>query len=305
MLNLITKLKKKNKATFIVTDSGLGGLSIAADLFERLQKMYLFESSRVVFFNSSFDNFSGYNKINSHAEKIRIFNSALNSMANMYNPDVIIIGCNTLSVIYPETPFFNITTIPVIEIVGIGVNSILSKISESNPYHICIFATPTTVSSTIYSKNLISRGIHENSISEISCGTLADEIEYDFTSKKTREMVVNCVKQACSRIQDKSYHIIVSLNCTHYGYIADIFRESFADLGYNHVSIVNPNPDMIDYLFDQKTPSERIDTDVQIEVVSKVSIFPNVMSSIGNLLMNISPETVRAMREYKKNMYLF
>jgi len=307
MSDLFTNLKKQDTATFIVTDSGLGGLSIAAELYERLKKKRYFKAARVIFFNSSFDNHSGYNKLKSHAEKVSIFTAALNSMFATFRPDVIIIGCNTLSVIYPDTPFSKSTTIPVIEIVDIGVKSVINSLllKNSQNYHIVIFGTPTTITSSIYSRKLIAHGITSSCISEISCSDLADKIEEDNRSEKTQTMVAACVTQASDAINDKGKHLLISLNCTHYGYVANLFYESFYKLGYHDLEIVNPNPEMVDVLFDDLHKPEQPSSETSIEVVSKVSIFPHVMDSIGILLHDSSPATVAAMRHYTKDERLF
>ncbi|MBN1154999.1 aspartate/glutamate racemase family protein [candidate division KSB1 bacterium] len=307
MLNLATRLSRQETATLIVTDSGLGGLSIAACLFERLRNTTYFKSARVIFFNSSFDNFSGYNKLDSHSDKVAMFNSALNSMTRKYKPDVIIIGCNTLSVIYPDTPFSKITDTPVVEIVEIGVHSIIKVVNRihDESYHICIFGTPTTISSAVYSKKLTALGIHSSSISEIACSDLADKIEDDYTSTETISMIAACVNEASTVIRDKSTHVVISLNCTHYGYVAERFRESFQKLGYHKLSIVNPNPEMVEFLINNQRPTDYTDPTTYIEVVSRVDIFPHVMKSVGNLIIKTSPATVRAMKNYTKDPNLF
>ncbi|MBD3288097.1 hypothetical protein GF337_04780, partial [candidate division KSB1 bacterium] len=139
-------LFEQEEVTIVVTDSGLGGISITADVAERLKRSRIFRSARIIFFNSSFDNKSGYNVISDHQEKIRIFNNALNSMASRYQPDLILIGCNTLSVLYPETPFSTATTIPVTGIVETGVEQILLNWQKTNNADIFLFGTQTTIS---------------------------------------------------------------------------------------------------------------------------------------------------------------
>ena len=106
MDQMITDFFSEHKnVTILVTDSGLGGLSVAADVAARLPESGVFENARIVFFNSLFHNRSGYNSLKSQDEKVRIFNIALKTMKKKYHPDLLLIACNTLSVLYDKTPF--------------------------------------------------------------------------------------------------------------------------------------------------------------------------------------------------------
>jgi hypothetical protein len=95
-------LTNKKEITILVTDSGLGGLSVAADVAARLPESGVFEKARIVFYNALFHN-SGYNNLKTDAEKVRIFNAVLKAMNRRYHPDLLI-ACNTLSVVYEKTP---------------------------------------------------------------------------------------------------------------------------------------------------------------------------------------------------------
>jgi hypothetical protein len=50
---MLNNIFEKEDITIVVTDSGLGGLSVAADVTERLKDSGIFRSARIIFFNSS------------------------------------------------------------------------------------------------------------------------------------------------------------------------------------------------------------------------------------------------------------
>ena len=91
----------------VVTDSGLGGISVLGELESKLKTARIFNNVELIFFNALYSKDLGYNEIESNREKANIFNNALFSMQDNYHPDIILIACNTLSVIYPITQFSN------------------------------------------------------------------------------------------------------------------------------------------------------------------------------------------------------
>lgn len=294
----------REDVTIVITDSGLGGMSVAADLVERLKSARVFKRVNIIFFNASFDNRSGYNKLNSDAERVLIFNSALERMASIYRPDLIMIACNTLSVIYPKTPFCQSTEIPVIGIVEIGVDLIHRHVPASGLCNIVIFATPTTISSQSHKNLLIERAVSGDSVIGIECPELADYIEEDYQSEKTDNAVDMFVHAAVSEI-DRNLPLLVSLNCTHYGFITSLFSDKFKQRGLEPLAILNPNPRMNDMILIADHADQYENPDVHIDVVCKVNIYPDVMASIGHLLNLISPQAADALRHFRRDVHLF
>ncbi len=293
---------EKDQVTIVVTDSGLGGVSVAAEAVERLKQTRLFRKAHVVFFNSSFDNDSGYNKLESEEDKIRIFDHALESMMVRYRPDVMLIACNTLSVIYPETPFSRKTNIPVIGIVDTGVDLILETLPSDQRMQVVIFGTPTTIAKGIHREKLVEQGVDPQLIMGVSCPDLADKIEEGHRSPETRASIEKYVSQVLKKVK---LPLLVSLNCTHYGYSAPVFREIFELKGVQPLAIINPNSRMLDDMFPADLLYRYEETDVTVEVICKVTIFPKVMKSIGELVGMISVQTQRALQSYRRDPELF
>ena len=63
--------------TIVVTDSGLGGLSVVAELAARLPASGIARSARIVFVNALLDDAIGYNDLKHEADKLRVFDAAL------------------------------------------------------------------------------------------------------------------------------------------------------------------------------------------------------------------------------------
>ena len=305
MSKILEQIFNKKEITLVVTDSGLGGVSIAADIMERIKNAGIFSKVSIIFFNASFDNKSGYNKIKSNKEKVRILNCALNSIYQNYKPDLLLIGCNTLSVIYSETSFSQKTTTNVIGIVEAGVDIIMEKLSSDPQANVIIFATNTTIAKGSHKKILIERGVKPENIISISCSELVNKIEEGYQSKETRTLVNQCVNEAITKIKDRDIPLIVSLNCTHYGYVLHLFKHEFEMNGIKPLAVLNPNPRMSDFIFQSDKYNRFKKPAITIEVVSKVTISHGVMKSICELIGLISPQTVLALKNYKHDKNLF
>ena len=84
-------LLEKESITIVITDSGLGGLSVLADAAEKFRQHPVFKQVNLVFFNALFTDESGYNGLQTREEKLEVFSSALQSMENLYAPDIILV----------------------------------------------------------------------------------------------------------------------------------------------------------------------------------------------------------------------
>ena len=93
---------EKEDVTVLVVDSGLGGMAICADVARALPPNRHFKTVSLIYFNAWPEQNRGYNRLGSRKEQIDTFDKALNSMLQ-YNPDFIMLACNTLSVLYPST----------------------------------------------------------------------------------------------------------------------------------------------------------------------------------------------------------
>ena len=291
--------------TILVTDSGLGGLSVAADVASRLSESGIFSSARIVFFNSLFHNESGYNSLNSEKEKARIFDRALYAMHRKFDPDLLLIACNTLSVVYENTRFSRKPLFPVVGIVETGVDAIARRFDDHPGETAMLFATKTTIASEAHKKRLIARGYPAEQIIGQPCHKLAGSIERGYDSEETQAFVEQYVNEAIDQLADQETPIFISFNCTHYGYIADQFREAFGARGFPGIAVIDPNPEMADFIFRPQVKNRYPGTNVTVEVVSKTEISETRSRSLGSLLESVSQETAAALVNYKLDPGLF
>lgn len=302
---LLQEFFPKQEVTILVTDSGLGGLAVAADVAARLPTSGVFIKARIVFFSSLFKKGSGYNSLKSESEKVRIFNIVLKAMEKKYHPDLLLIGCNTLSVIYHKTPFSKKPPFPVVGIVETGADLISQQFKENPEATVIIFATKTTIGSNAHKDLLVSRGYSSDQIVGQVCHRLAGAINRGYNSEETMGMIQNFVDEALEKLDNRKIPIFASLNCTDYGYSMQQFRDAFAEKGYPEIKIIDPNPRMADFLFESQYSNRHPETEVTVEIISKTIIKEEEITSTGSLLQLISPRTAEALRDYQYEPKLF
>ena len=295
----------KEEVTILVTDSGLGGLSVAADIAQRLPESGVFRSVRIVFFNALFHNKSGYNSLDSEKRKAQIFDRALNAMNKKYHPDLLLIACNTLSIVYENTRFIRKPKFPVVGIVKTGVDAIARRFDAHPDETAILFATKTTIGSEAHKKQLVDRGYLSEQIIGQPCHKLAGSIERGYDSEETTGLLDQYVTEALDQISGKENPIFISFNCTHFGYIADLFREAFAARGYPDIAVIDPNPMMADFMFQPQVVNRYPETTVTVEIISKTEISEERGQSLVSLLQPLSPETANALVNYTFDPKLF
>jgi len=138
-------LLRQKTIRIVVTDSGLGGLSVMEDLMHKIRESGYYAKAEIIFVNALFDSQSGYNALNSRNDKINRFNTVPEAIENRYAPDAIVVACNTLSVLIDDTEFVKISGTPVIGIIEPGVNLIKAQIENDPSATVIIFGTETTI----------------------------------------------------------------------------------------------------------------------------------------------------------------
>lgn len=284
----------------IVTDSGVGGYSVAAGLYARFKALSL--SARIIFFNALFDEQSGYNRLKTLTEKADKFDAALRGMARL-TPDAICIACNTLSVIYPHTAFAQAAPIPVTGIVEVGVDALLRRMAGvSHPYAV-LFATPTTIQQGEHARRLCQFQPDAQLIVQ-PCPELMNAIECGDPQEieaRIREYVAAAVRQ----IPAGTNAIFAGLFCTHFGYFQETFQRVFQESGIN-AEIVNPNSALVENMVDTLAEQSQNDEhSLTLECVSKTRIAPEAIATLAPLLRIYGDEAVAALQAYRHDPELF
>ncbi|MGZ5431844.1 MAG: hypothetical protein ACXWH7_02865 [Thermoanaerobaculia bacterium] len=283
----------------LITDSGVGGLSVCAyaERFVRLRGFS--EPVRLTFANAAPENDYGYNSMPTRDEKLRTFDRFLRNVTLRFTPDSIYVACNTLSVLLPDTPYFQTAAIPVKGIVETGAMLLLKEL-EADPHSVAmIFGTQTTIDAGAYPRILSARGVESWRIISQACPGLADTISEDRQGEKTRHEIRRWVAAAIERSQRANAPVIAYLACTHYGYRAELFSAAFDEAGIR-AKVVNPNERAVDDLFLPRSsrPDEGITYDVEVGFVTRYAIPPATIEALTWFLSDISPRTVAAMQNF-------
>ena len=280
----------------VVTDSGLGGLSVAADLVELLKRRRCFRQARVVFFNCLPSVKVGFDAMRSDKRRYRVFSNALDCMTERFNPDAILLACNSISCIYDGTDFARRATVPVLDIIELGTNLVAAELENHATAHAILFAAKTTAHTAVHKRRLVAAGFAAERLSYHVCQPLIGAVENDAASPATRSIVQRCVDDALQAVGNRSAPVIASLNCTHFNFASEQFKRAFRNHPGRLAGLVDPTGLMAtDFL--QTTPENHFDaTEVSAKVVTQTPHGPEKKASLGALLHSRSPQMAAALQ---------
>ena len=298
--------KLNSHPVIVITDSGLGGLSVLADLEQLISHSNLFDEVRLVYFNSHAQHGHGYNSMRETSRKAEVFNNALSSMIDKFSPDLILIACNTLSIVYPLTETAQNSKVQIMGIAEFAVKMFYGKLAAEPDSKIILYGTPTTINSDEYKNKLIEAGIDSGRIINQPCYLLETEIQNNPSGARTEQMINNFTLQAKSMIDspvkdDTKFY--AGFCCTHYGYSKAIFDKVLSE-HFGNYEILNPN-----FMMSKKVASKgkkgKGKTKIKIEVYSRVNISSEEINSIGKLIEDKAPLSYRALVNYHLDPNLF
>lgn len=288
----------------LVTDSGLGGLSICAEMVSRLAHQQAISNLSMVYFNAWPLKDKGYNYIDKDSDRIRVFGNALSAM-NQYDPDIIFIACNTLSVIFHQGNLAGKVQAPVVDIINYGVEMIADRLNSDLGSTALILGTQTTVSSNAHKKRIEQRGILGNRIAQQNCHGLAGAIERDPDGPEVEWLINQFMSEAAASLPPGTKQIYAALCCTHYGYCQAFIRKTLALHTGANVDIINPNQAMIDHVNLAPKKSRLPAVKIDVKVVSRVPLSPQKIDAISTRIERVSPQTAQALRDYELIPNLF
>ena len=284
----------------LITDSGVGGLSVCAYAEEFLRTHDIGEPIRLTYVNASPENDFGYNSMASRSEKLENFDRFLHIVAEKYAPDLIYVACNTLSVLMADTVFAKNTVLPIRGIVESGVSHLVRDLGNDPDSIVAIFGTPTTIDEQTYSNRLMENGIDGSRIVAQACPSLADTISEDLRGSDAQAKIAEFVGEAIKKTVRPPTRHLTYLACTHYGYRKDFFAAAFAERGIQ-TRIVNPNEIVVEDLFVSSGRSEIIpgrESLVDVEFVARYRIPETALETISFFLEGIAPKTIQAFTNY-------
>lgn len=294
----------KDSLSLVIADSGMGGLSICADVVRGLQERRSHRSVAVTYFNAWPEQDRGYNLLPGMAERVRVFDRALAAMLR-FGPDRILIACNTLSALYPDTPFSRKAPVPVTDIIEFGIEQMHAHLRNRADSRVIILGTPTAIETGIHRARLIGRGIDAERIVSQPCDRLAGEIEKEPEGETVRAMIEDYVGQAAEKFPDRRLPVAAALCCTHYGYSRSLFEAALQARFEGPVAILDPNRAMSEGLLAELPARSEKGVRIDLRVVSRIVWSEEKIGAIARLLESASPLTANALRQYRHDPELF
>lgn len=300
----LQELLDRPNVSIALIDSGLGGLSICAEMERTLARQPLFRKASLIYFNVWPEQHRGFNSLDSVSDRVRVFDLALNGIM-AFSPDFIMIACNTLSALYGKTAFCRQAVIPVVEIIGFGVDMLHARLVDLPKSQALILGTRTTISENCHKNRLIEKGIDAGRIITQACHGVATEIEKDPEGQAVVHLIDGYLREAAAKMQDREQILFAALCCTHFGYSSHIFEQKLKEHIADDVEVLNPNSRMCDFLFSEGGHSTVSESDIDVRVVSKIVLADNKIRSISKFIQAVSVKTATALEKFVHQPDLF
>lgn len=293
----------REQVRIAVLDSGLGGLSICAEMERDMTAHLLFKKASLLYFNVWPEQDRGYNSFESAAEKIAVFDRALEGVSAL-RPDMILIACNTLSALYHRTLFSCNTCTPVIDIVDFGVDMIHANLLATPDTQALILGTRTTVEERVHQQKLVQKGVDASRILAQACHGVATEIEKDPKGAAVEQLIDAYMEEAAPKLNNR-HMVYAALCCTHFAYSSDLFKEKLLDRLAVEIVLLNPNTAMSGFFLKNGCPHSFACTEVNVELISKIVLDQETMLSMASAVRNTSVKTAAALLNYTFQPNLF
>lgn len=301
----------------VITDSGIGGLSICAAIERRLRESAARPGEpavRLTYVNVWPDERYGYNDLPEVAARAAVFDRALDAI-DALRPDAIVLACNTLSIVFRHTGRARRGGgAPVFGIIETGVRMCHEALTSERGSAIVILGTKTTIESDVHRQGLLELGAEAGRIAPVACPGLAKAIENDPRAPAVRERIADCAAAAARTVPVGGGLLFAALCCTHYGYVAGEIREAIALATGREVRTLDPNDRLADAVaaWTMENAPRPLDAGAEggtsgtaVEVVSKVTIDEERQMSVARLVEGVSPATAHALISYSRVPALF
>ena len=291
----------------VITDSGLGGLSVCAELIHLLKDFSVIENSgipkcdiKVTYVNAVPSNDKGYNKMSGKIEQIETFEKIICNTIRLVSPDSIFVACGTLSVLLNQLALPCAQSVKIEGIVNIGIQLLVNSLKNNPKAKVIILGTPTTISSKTFQRGLLNHGIPENQIVTQSCPNLANEISNDPKGSKVEKRIQYWVKKSLQQFRGKAAdHLMLFLGCTHYSYHENMFKLAYINQGFRKITVLNPNNEAAEKLKNYVINNQNVNSELKkrfsINFLSPYAIPEQEIITLKKLLTPISPETSLAL----------
>ena len=286
-----------------ITDSGVGGLSVCAELEVQLRDTATGGGLEIFYLNAALRDDFAYNSMASRQEKLEAFDRFLRNVSTRYRPDLLYIACNTLSVLFDDPHFSSHRAIPVIGIVDSGTDAMLAALRGDPGCPLIVFATPTTVGEGTYARRLRDAGVPSERFVQQACPGLPDAISNDFTGGQAEALLSEFVPAALGQFRQRPDRVIAFLGCTHYGYQAGVFERQLS-ARVAQARVLNPNRAAAGTIR-QHLPTATTDTGPRIRFITPYPIPERPLRSLPRYLGQRAPATVAALRGFERDPGLY
>jgi glutamate racemase len=281
----------------VITDSGLGGLSVCAGLERALRASGPAADLHLSYVNAWPDQGHGYNDLPDMAARAAAFDRALQAIAALH-PDRLVIACNTLSIVFEHTAFRRTATVPVHGIVDAGVDLYHEALIAHPGSALVLLGTRTTIETGVHRERLLQRGIAPERVRGSSCHGLATAIERGPDSPRATALLESCAEQA-GRAAPEGDPLYVGLSCTHYGMVADRLLAALSRHARRGVVSLDPNARLVREIVRIVMPGQPGTGGagrLTVDAISKVEVTASQRVGIARLLEAVSPATAEALR---------
>ena len=279
-----------------ITDSGVGGLSVCAEVEARLRQRPVQEDVEILYLNAAPEDEYSYNSMPSRQFKLQTFDKFLHSVTAKYQPDFLFIACNTLSLLYGDTHFAKLTQVPVQGIVETGLQGMVDVFHRESDISIIIFATETTIEEGVYGDSLREFGVPTQQISEQACPGLPDAISNDATGQLASALLEKYIPEALEQFGTCPKKVLAFLGCTHYGYQAGLFKKGLQSY-VGEVQVLNPNPGAGDVILSSIGAGSGKGV-LNIKFITRYAIPEKPVKSLGSYIGDEAPATLFALQNF-------
>ncbi len=275
----------------VVCDSGLGGLNIAARFFaENLRETA--PECEIVYFNAYPEAGRGFNKLPTERRQEEVLRDVFLGIGR-FEPDLCLIACNTLSIVWERLKTWYAPTFPVAGIVDAAVGGMAAALDREPDAALLILGTKSTVASGMYPARLAAAGIDLGRVRSLDAPGLATLLESDPAAPEVRARIAECAAGAEALFETRVRKLLLGLCCTHFGFAAPLWREEFGRR-FQNVELVNPN-DLLGAEFSASTFSYH----------SRIDFFPGAREHMSAYFEPFAPEIAAALRTARPEPDLF
>lgn len=278
----------------IVCDSGLGGLNVAGRFFTAPGKA-TGEKCEIIYFNAYPARGSGFNSLPDPGSQEELFRVVLESMKK-YSPDLCLIACNTLSIVYERLAAWYQPEFPVMGIVESAVVAMAETLAADPGSSLLILGTETTVRSGVYVDRLVEKGFDPGRISSLACPGLATMLETDPASGAVTAEVSRYAALAASKLSGIKGRLYLALCCTHYAFAGKLWLEKFSSRFPGGVALIDPNRVLAETCGFQA---------VDFSYLSRMEFAPGARENMSRCFADFAPEISGALLTAEVDLDLF